>query len=61
MQNIVRIEGENLARLVRAAKIADEFGSPLRMMTGTDNHGEYFKYAIGGGMWTPPIYTAWRE
>lgn len=43
-----------LARVTRRA--ADE-GLRLRIHQGVDNNGHTFvKFAVGGGMWTAPLY-----
>lgn len=46
-----------LDHLVRAVRRAADEGLRLRMHQGVDNRGRsYIKYAVGGGMWTPPLY-----
>lgn len=61
MQNICHLSEQQQYDLTRACKVAEKFGRTLRIATGSDKHGPYFQYAIGQGIWTPPIYTDWKE
>lgn len=47
--------------LASAIQTAERNGRTLRLYTGEDKHGPWFKFAIGQGMWTPNYYTDWKD
>lgn len=52
--NIVRLTPMQIVELAEAASRADNEGRSMRLWTGADAKGPWFKYDIGGG-WTPPL------
>lgn len=59
--NIAHLSEDQQADLARAIKVAESHGRTLRIATGTDKHGPFYKFAIGQGMWTPNNYTDWKD
>ena len=56
MENIVRLPPRTLARLSVAVNAAMAGGRSLRVCTGTDKNGTWFKFDVGNTGWTEPIY-----
>lgn len=61
MTNIAALQPDQIVDLISVLEIADRDERSFRLLTGSDKHGPWFKYSLGGGMWTPNIYTAWVE
>jgi hypothetical protein len=56
MQNIVELSPTSILTLAERLTHADAEGRRVRICTGTDAHGTWIKWAIGGEPWTPPFY-----
>ena len=56
MENIVRLPPRVLARLADATQVALTEGRSLRVCTGTDKNGTWFKFDVGNSGWTEPLY-----
>jgi hypothetical protein len=52
--NIVRLTSAQVLELTVVLSSADLEGRSVRIWTGADAQGPWFKYDIGGG-WTPPL------
>lgn len=63
MNNIAELTAEQVITLAERLTHADLEGCRVRILTGTDKHGPWVKWAIGGGMWTPAQYNAatWKD
>lgn len=46
-----------LLLLAEAATRADLEKKPLHIYTGNSKNGNYLKFKVGEGMWSPPHYT----
>lgn len=56
MENIVRLDPNQVARLRLATGRAQMEGMSLRVCTGVDSNGKWFKFDVGNTGWTEPLY-----
>lgn len=57
MENIVSLTPSQILELAERLTWADANGRSVRICTGADENGNWIKWSIASGVWTPPLYS----